>query len=67
MSKSPALLAGYITAEELAVELNKSPLTLRRWRRSKRGPPFIRTGREVFYSRESVRRWLERLESKPQF
>lgn len=67
MSKPDRLLAGYMSPEELAVELDKSLVTLKRWRLTKRGPPFIKTGRDVLYSRESVRRWLERLETKPQF
>lgn len=42
-------------------------ITLARWRARKQGPPFIKVGREVLYSRASVRKWLERLETKPQF
>lgn len=67
MSKSERILADYITPEELAQELDKSLITLARWRQKKKGPPFIRAGRDVLYSRESVQAWLKRLETKPQF
>lgn len=67
MSKPDRLLADYMSPEELAAELDKSLVTLKRWRLTKKGPPFIKAGRDVLYSRESVRRWLTRLETKPQF
>lgn len=70
MSKSDfssSLLSGYMTPRELARELDKSLITLARWRHRKIGPPFIKAGKQVLYSRDAARRWLERLETKPQF
>lgn len=67
MNKPERILSGYMRPEELAVELDKSLITLARWRHAKKGPPFIKAGKDVLYSRESVRRWLEKLEMKPQF
>lgn len=67
MSKLDRILADYITPEQLAAELDKSLITLARWRHKKVGPPFIKAGKDVLYARASVRRWLEQLERKPQF
>ena len=58
------ILDGYLTPEELAAELDLALITLARWRSKKKGPPFTKAGRQVLYSRESVRRWFERLETK---
>ena len=59
-------LAGYMTPEELGRQLKKSPHTLKRWRVLKKGPPWIKNGNQVLYSRASLDRWLARLETKPQ-
>ena len=67
MSAPAQVLNGYLTDEELAEELHVSLRTLRRWRVERRGPPFIKTGHQVLYSKSTVMRWLERLETKPQF
>ena len=60
-------LAGYMTDRETAKELRKSVHTLKRWRVLRKGPPFIKNGSQVLYSRKSLEKWLERLETKPQF
>ena len=61
------LLADYLTPEQLASELNLALITLARWRSKKKGPPFTKAGRQILYSRESVRDWLKRNEIKPRF
>ena len=66
-NKSNRILAGYITPEQLTHELDRSLITLARWRHKRIGPRFIKVGKQVFYSKESVRRWLERLETRPEF
>jgi hypothetical protein len=54
----------YISQKELAEELGKlrgkaySPFTLMAWERNGRGPPVTRIGRDVFYFRPSVEKWL---------
>jgi excisionase family DNA binding protein len=66
MTKPNGILADYLTPEQLARELNLAPITLARWRSHKKGPPFTRSGRQVLYSKEGVKKWLERTETKPQ-
>jgi excisionase family DNA binding protein len=58
------ILGGYITTEELAVELNVTPLTVVRWRLQKAGPPITRLGRRILYRRSSVQAWLAAQEQK---
>ena len=67
MNAPARVLTGYLTDEELAEQLNVSVRTLRRWREQHKGPPCIKTGQQVLYSQAGVKRWLERLETKPQF
>jgi Helix-turn-helix domain len=52
------ILADYINTEQLAAELNVTPLTIVRWRRRKIGPPITYLGRRILYRRASVERWL---------
>lgn len=63
---SDRILGGYYTPTELAEELGVALSTLAMWRGKKKGPPFIRMGRDVRYSRDSVTKWLERIEIKTQ-
>lgn len=58
------VLGGYMTAEELAAELHLAPNTLKGWRVRKSGPPWIKMGRQILYSREGVKHWLAGLERK---
>ncbi|MCY4405478.1 MAG: helix-turn-helix domain-containing protein [Rhodospirillaceae bacterium] len=55
---SVACLPPYVSANELATFLEVHPRTLRRWRRSDRGPTFHEDGRWVRYARENVEEWL---------
>ncbi len=52
----------YLSSEELALALNVSRRTLHRWGRLRKGPPSIKVGRSVYYSRASVEQWLLSLE-----
>lgn len=67
MNQQAHLLNGYMKPDELAEQLDVAEITLRKWRSQKRGPPFIKAGRQVLYSRTAVTKWLERLEKTPQF
>lgn len=52
-----------MSAAEAAVFLNLSPKTLEKWRSERKGPPVIRLGRRVAYSRSGIVQWLERQET----
>jgi hypothetical protein len=57
-NRRPGLLHDFLSTEELAVELDVTPLTLVRWRMQKTGPPVTRLGRRILYRRSSLRTWL---------
>lgn len=57
-NRRPGLLDDFLSTEELAVELDVTPLTLVRWRMQKTGPPVTRLGRRILYRRSSLRTWL---------
>jgi hypothetical protein len=49
-----------LTTAELAEELNRSPETLVRWRRTRKGPPYHRIQGRVLYDVDEVSEWLNR-------
>lgn len=52
------LLSHKLTTDELARELKRSPATIIRWRRERRGPPYIRLQGRVLYDRSQVESWM---------
>lgn len=48
-----------ITTAELAIELKRAPETLKRWRRLRIGPPYIRMQGRVLYDRAAIEKWLQ--------
>jgi hypothetical protein len=52
------LLAGYMTPEELAAELDMAMMTLALWRMRQKGPPYVKVGRKILYSRTTVKDWI---------
>ena len=52
------LLAGYLTHEELADQLDVSTRTIDRWRRLREAPPVTRVGKRLLYRRAAVEAWL---------
>jgi len=58
MSNFEPILSEFFTREELAKELRRSPRTLDRWGVLGMGPPRTPVGREIFYRRASVQKWL---------
>ena len=48
-----------LTETELSKRIRVAVATLRRWRWSGDGPPFVRVGRCVRYDPAHVRSWLE--------
>jgi hypothetical protein len=52
------VLAGYMTPEELAAELDMAVISLASWRVRQKGPPYITVGRRILYSRTTVKAWI---------
>lgn len=46
------------TPKELATQLGVSLDTLKRWRRLKQGPAWVRVGRQVRYAADAIDAWL---------
>jgi len=65
MSAKTDLLAEFMTEGELAAELGKTIRTLQMWREHRKGPPFVRLGRQTLYRRDSVIGWLKANEQQP--
>ena len=59
MSNAEPILAEFLTRDQLASELRRSPRTLDRWEVLGMGPPRTLVGRQVLYRRASVQRWLD--------
>ncbi|NJM31506.1 MAG: hypothetical protein HC855_16740 [Rhizobiales bacterium] len=58
----PDFLTGYVSEEEYARRRGVSMRTCQRDRQLRQAPPHVKFGRAVFYSVESVRRWLKQNE-----
>ena len=54
-----ALLADYVTREQLAEELKVTTRTLDKWEWLRVGPRKIKLGARVYYKRADVTAWLE--------
>lgn len=48
-----------LTASEAAKILNRSPVSLERWRRLRRGPPYLRVMGRVLYRADDLTAWLD--------
>jgi excisionase family DNA binding protein len=57
---SPKLLSGFLTLDQLAAELGRSPRTVQRWLSLREGPIRARrkVGRSVYFRRQDVVAWL---------
>jgi len=49
---------GLVTQEEFAATLGVSVETVSEWRRLKRGPDFVKTGKGVMYREIDIQEWL---------
>lgn len=54
-----SVLANYLTTNELATELKRSPATITRWRRLRIGPTPTNLHGRVLYDVADVKRWIE--------
>ena len=50
---------GLITQEEFAAMLDVTVETVCEWRRLKRGPDFVKTGKGVMYRESDIQDWLK--------
>lgn len=54
-----------LTEAEYAELRGVSTRTIKRERAARRGPPFIKLGRKVFYRRAAIDEWLRAIEQTP--
>lgn len=52
-------IADTLTPPEAAASLRRSVVTLERWRRLRRGPPFFRVCGRVLYDAADMAAWIE--------
>jgi len=65
MAVRTVLSENFLTTNELALALHKSPRTIQRWQHMRQGPPSIRVGNTMMYRIESVLSWLSSKEVCP--
>jgi Helix-turn-helix domain len=59
------LLADYLPEGDAAKAIGRSHRTLRNWRRTRAGPPFVKIGNLILYPRGGFRDWLKSQERHP--
>lgn len=59
------LLRGYVTEDAMAEARKVAKRTLRAERLRKSGPPWVKIGRDVYYSEDGFREWLRSIEQRP--
>lgn len=59
------LLSGYLVPVEAAKALKRSVVTLERWRRLRRGPPFYVIEGRPLYKADELRQWIESTKREP--
>jgi hypothetical protein len=60
--RTQRLLADYFSEERFADEIGYTVRAVRSWRSQRRGPPFIKIGKAVYYKITAVEAWLKTLE-----
>lgn len=55
-----------LTTTEAAEVLRISAITLHRWRKARKGPPFIPMGRKVYYRRTDLEAWIQQQQRRPE-
>jgi predicted DNA-binding transcriptional regulator AlpA len=63
-AQSTSLMGDWISRRDLALELDLSIDTLRRWHKKRSGPPCVHAGRAVYYRRSAVQNWLQEQEQE---
>jgi hypothetical protein len=59
------ILQDHLRAEEAADSLGKSLRALQDWRKRGFGPPYIKVGQTVWYSRSALHDWVKAQEVVP--
>jgi hypothetical protein len=65
LAERARFLDGYASEEEAAQEFNVTSQTMRRWRRLRKGPPWVMTPGGVKYPIEEGRQWLRNNTFRP--
>lgn len=55
-----------LTPCEAAARLNRSRVTLERWRRLRQGPPYLRVMGRVLYRASDIANWLDAQRQEPE-
>jgi predicted site-specific integrase-resolvase len=55
-----------LNTHEAAEVLRISAITLHRWRKAGKGPPFIEMGRKVYYRRIDLENWIQQQQRQPE-
>jgi hypothetical protein len=61
----PPILEGYLSEQETAAAIHKTPRTLQSWRQQGVGPAYIKIGKTVFYEHAALLIWLKALQTQP--
>jgi hypothetical protein len=64
-ARGPPVLGDFLDEEETAAELRVRRRTLRLWRQTGVGPPFVRVSRTIYYRRGTLAAWLSAQETRP--
>jgi Helix-turn-helix domain len=59
------ILEGYLTEQESADALHKTPRTLQSWRQQGIGPAYVKIGKTVFYERSALLAWVKAQQHEP--
>ncbi len=60
-----AILAGYLIEDDFCREFGIGRRTARLWRQQRNGPPFVKIGNVILYSKDGARAWLKSRETVP--
>lgn len=55
-----------LTSREAAKIVNRSEVSLERWRRLRKGPPYLRVMGRVLYNAEDIANWLDAQRQDPE-
>ena len=63
-TKKPEAPDGYVRLHQLAEMLGVHVRTIRRWEKLREGPPKTKIGRQIYYSLESLYKWMKSCEKR---